>query len=165
MKKSKVFLSLFSIIMCWVLLFTIFSESIKREPQKVNTIVDGVKVKIYEFNENIVNRFKPDETSTEEQEKEFVYIGGFPVGMKLFADGVVIVDTESVDTNNGNVSPAEKAGLQVGDIIIKADGKDILTMDELNEIKNTHQIGETMTLTINRNGQEKEVTIALEEMP
>ena len=62
-------------------------------------------------------------------------------------------------------SPAEKAGLQSGDIIIKADGKDILTMDELNEIKNTHKIGETMTLTINRNGDKKEFTITLEEMP
>ena len=64
-----------------------------------------------------------------------------------------------------NFSPAEKAGLQVGDIIIKADGQEILTMDKLNEIKNTHKIGEKMTLTINRNGQEKEITIALEEMP
>ena len=35
----------------------------------------------------------------------------------------------------------------------------------INEIKNTHKIGETMTLTINRNGQEKEITITLEEMP
>ena len=44
-------------------------------------------------------------------------------------------------------------------------GIDIKNMDELNEIKNTHKIGETMTLTINRNGQEKEITITLEEMP
>ena len=64
-----------------------------------------------------------------------------------------------------NFSPAEKAGLQSGDIIIKADGKDIETMDELNEIKNTHKIGETMTLTINRTGDEKEITITLEETP
>lgn len=64
-----------------------------------------------------------------------------------------------------NFSPAEKAGLQSGDIIIKADGKDILTMDELNEIKNTHKIGETLTLTINRNNEKKDVTITLEEMP
>ena len=64
-----------------------------------------------------------------------------------------------------NFSPAEKSGLQSGDIIIKADGKDIKTMDELNNIKNTHQIGDTMTLIINRNGTEKEVTITLEETP
>ena len=64
-----------------------------------------------------------------------------------------------------NFSPAEKAGLQSGDIIIKADGKDILTMDELNDIKNSHKIGETMTLLINRNGDKKEITITLEETP
>lgn len=62
-------------------------------------------------------------------------------------------------------SPAEKAGLQSGDVIIKADGKDIKTMDELNEIKNSHQIGDTMTLKVNRSGQEKEVTVTLEETP
>ena len=67
--------------------------------------------------------------------------------------------------NVQNFSPAEKCGLQSGDIIIKADNKDIKTMEELNEIKNTHKIGETMTLTINRNGHEKNITITLEETP
>ena len=62
-------------------------------------------------------------------------------------------------------SPAEKAGLKSGDVIIQADGKDIKTMDELNEIKNSHQIGDTMTLKVNRSGQEKEVTVTLEETP
>ena len=77
---------------------------------------------------------------------------------KLSALGVYVQSIQ-------NFSPAEKCGLQIGDIIIKADGKDIKTMDELNEIKNTHKIGETMTLTINRNGNEKEITLTLEEMP
>ena len=64
-----------------------------------------------------------------------------------------------------NFSPAEKAGLQSGDVIIKADNKDITTMDELNEIKNSHQIGENITLKINRNGTEKDITVKLEETP
>ena len=62
-------------------------------------------------------------------------------------------------------SPAEKAGLQPGDIITHADGKEISNMDELNEIKNAHKIGDTMTLKINRNGNVKDVTVTLEEMP
>ena len=64
-----------------------------------------------------------------------------------------------------NFSPAEKSGLQSGDVIIKADDKDITTMDELNEIKNSHKIGDTMKLKINRSGEEKEMTITLEETP
>ena len=64
-----------------------------------------------------------------------------------------------------NFSPAEKAGLQSGDVIIKADDKDITTMDELNDIKNSHKIGDTMKLKINRNSEEKEVTLTLEETP
>ena len=64
-----------------------------------------------------------------------------------------------------NFSPAEKAGLQAGDIIIQADGKEVKTMDELNEIKNSHTIGDTMTLKINRNGTERDVTVTLEETP
>ena len=62
-------------------------------------------------------------------------------------------------------SAAEKAEVKVGDVIIEADGKKITTMDELNEIKNTHKIGDEMKIKVNRNGQEKELTLTLGEQP
>lgn len=62
-----------------------------------------------------------------------------------------------------NFSAAEKAGLKAGDVIIQADGADIKTMDELNTFKNKHSIGDKMTLKINREGQEKEITLTLQE--
>ena len=62
-------------------------------------------------------------------------------------------------------SSAEKGGLKSGDVIIEADGKSIKSMDELNEIKNSHQIGDTMKLKINRDGSEKEITLTLGEQP
>ena len=64
-----------------------------------------------------------------------------------------------------NFSPAEKAGLKSGDIIIKADNKEIKNMNQLNEVKNSHQIGDTITLVVNRNGSEQEFKITLEETP
>ena len=60
-------------------------------------------------------------------------------------------------------SAAEKAGLKVGDVIIEADGTKITTMNELNELKNKHTIGDTMKLKVNRDGQEKEITLTLGE--
>lgn len=72
---------------------------------------------------------------------------------------VVGIYVASVD----EFSAAEKAGIKPGDVIVKADGKEIKTMNELNEIKNKHNIGDEMTVTVNRNGKEKELTITLQE--
>lgn len=74
---------------------------------------------------------------------------------------VVGIYVKSVD----DFSAAEKAGLKIGDVIIEADGKKITTMDELNEIKNTHKIGDSMQIKVNRDGQEKDLTLTLGEQP
>ncbi len=62
-------------------------------------------------------------------------------------------------------SAAEKAGLKVGDIIIKADDTKVTKTEELNEIKNKKKIGDTLKLVINRNGTEKEISVTLQEQP
>ena len=74
---------------------------------------------------------------------------------------VVGVYVKAID----DFSAGEKAGLRIGDVIIEADGQKITTMDELNEIKNSHQIGDQMTVKVNRDGEERDLTITLGEQP
>ena len=74
---------------------------------------------------------------------------------------VVGVYVKAVD----DFSAGEKAGIKPGDVIIEAEGKKITKMDELNEIKNTHQIGSELKIKVNRNGQEKDLIITLGEQP
>lgn len=62
-------------------------------------------------------------------------------------------------------SAAEKAGIKAGDVIIEAEGKKLSKMDELNEIKNSHNIGDELKIKVNRDGKEKELTITLGEQP
>lgn len=62
-------------------------------------------------------------------------------------------------------SPADKAGLQKGDIITKIESKEVSTVTELNKVKYTYKIGDTVTLTILRNGQEQEIKLTLGEEP
>ena len=62
-------------------------------------------------------------------------------------------------------SSGEKAGIKAGDVIIEADGTKISSMDDLNKIKNSHKIGDEMNVKVNRNGQEKELTLTLGEQP
>lgn len=72
--------------------------------------------------------------------------------------GIYVKDIETF-------SAAEKAGIKTGDVIIEADNKKITTMDELNQIKNSHQIGEQMSLKVNRDGNEISITLTLTEQP
>lgn len=58
---------------------------------------------------------------------------------------------------------AEKAGIKVGDIITKLDGKRVKTVEELNQIKDQHKAGDTVTVTINRGGKEMEKTLKMAE--
>ena len=60
-------------------------------------------------------------------------------------------------------SAAEKAGLKIGDVITAIDGTDVKTMDELNEIKNKHKIGDTVTLKVYSEGKTKEIKLTLGE--
>ena len=76
-------------------------------------------------------------------------------------DLVVGIYVKSVD----DFSAGEKAGIKAGDVIVKADGKEVKTNAELNKIRDTHKIGDEMTLTINRNGQEKDFKVKLQEAP
>ena len=60
-------------------------------------------------------------------------------------------------------SPAEAAGLRIGDIILTADGSAVTDMDALNTQLYTHAPGDSMTFSVYRNGRQGEVTVTLEE--
>ena len=60
-------------------------------------------------------------------------------------------------------SPAENAGLRIGDVITECDGKKVATVDELNEIRDTHKSGDELILTIVRNGEKIKVPVTLGE--
>ena len=72
---------------------------------------------------------------------------------------VVGIYVQSVE----DFTAAQKADIRNGDVIIEADGQKVTKMDELNEIKNKHNIGDEFKLKINRNGEEKEITLTLGE--
>ncbi len=72
--------------------------------------------------------------------------------------GVYVVSVEPF-------SAAEKAGIKAGDVIIGIDGTSIETMDELNNIKNQHKIGDEISLKLNRDGKEIDVKVTLQEQP
>lgn len=62
-------------------------------------------------------------------------------------------------------SPADKAGLQEGDVITKVDGKAINESTSLSSLLGRHVPGDKATLTINRDGKTQEITVTLGTAP
>lgn len=60
-------------------------------------------------------------------------------------------------------SAASDGGIRTGDVIIKADGEKVNSVDSLNEIRDTKQVGQPLTLEVYRNGKNIEITIYLKE--
>jgi putative serine protease PepD len=62
-------------------------------------------------------------------------------------------------------SPADKAGLQVGDVITAIGGKSVANADDLTARVNGYKPGDKVTLTLERNGSSKTVDVTFAQRP
>lgn len=58
---------------------------------------------------------------------------------------------------------AEQGGIQVGDIIIAVNGESVSCYDDLNNAKKNFSAGDTITITVVRNGNDRNFSIVLQE--
>lgn len=84
-------------------------------------------------------------------------------------DSGIIIGISGTDADYGVVidkigenTPAEKAGLKIGDLIVKADGEAVNSINEITNIKNRHKKGDTMVFTVYRDGEMTDINVLLE---
>ena len=87
-----------------------------------------------------------------------VQLGGTPFGLKLYADGALVVSIADVDTAAGRISPAQTAGLCVGDVIRAIDGHKVAGNADAQE-KFSRSGGRALRLTVDRDGKLCEFTL------
>lgn len=87
-----------------------------------------------------------------------------------YVSGRSLIGVTITETRNGlsvysvaEGSGAEKAGIKKGDLIVKADGDVVTSVDELNEIRDTKKPGEYITLTVIRDGELTDIEVELGE--
>ncbi|KHF39529.1 SpoIVB peptidase [Halalkalibacter okhensis] len=93
--------------------------------------------------------------------KTEVIPGGQSIGVKLNTEGVLVVGHHLIETEDGNISPGELAGIEVGDMITKIDDHEIQRMSQVGEfIQEAGDDKRKLTLEIKRDQQtfEKELT-------
>ncbi len=69
------------------------------------------------------------------------------------------------DFNPAHDSPAEKAGIQIGDVIVGADGKSVDQVSTLQRIIRGHKPGDVVDLEVMRYGDKKDFKVKLAEPP
>lgn len=98
---------------------------------------------------------------------------GYVTGRPIIGIGGVTVSSEMARVNGipegvyvktiSSLSAAERAGLQVGDVIIKCEGEEVKTIDDINKIRDQHKPGDTITMTVDRNGRQMSISLTLQE--
>ena len=157
---------MFSIILSAFLMFSVFSSEIFKNDAVADVKLYNVSGRLTEIKDDFLNIF--NDNSEINNEKRLVaeplpevYIGGYPIGLKLYADGVVIVGTEAIDTENGPVNTAEKAGLKLGDIIKKVNRIKVESNSDVSRIIEKSG-GEELIFEAERNGKTFETTFKAE---
>lgn len=82
--------------------------------------------------------------------------------------GVGLTDGQSGGAVIANVvsgGPADKAGLQKGDVVMQADGQNVADSTALINVIQSHKVGDKVQLTVQRNGAQQTVTVTLGDTP
>ncbi len=58
---------------------------------------------------------------------------------------------------------AAQGGIKPGDVILKFAGKEVKSIDEINELRDEHKVGDSVEVVVSRNGVQKTCTIVLQE--
>ena len=75
---------------------------------------------------------------------------GHTIGIKLFADGVVVIGLAQVETERGLTAPGADCGLMVGDVIEEANGTQVESSEQFSRLL---QCGGTVDLAVSRDGE------------
>lgn len=86
-------------------------------------------------------------------DEKTLIVCGFPFGVKMFIDGVLVVNFSEIETESGKCCPGLEAGLEKGDIIKKINGKEVFTNEEVADfIENSD--GKAVEISILRDNSE-----------
>lgn len=130
----------------------------------ITAVYEGTKLSGSGKTDNIGEEFKVDlkvfgiipfsTVSVEVVDELQVAVLGTPFGMKLYTEGVLVIDMTDVETDNGNTNPAKAAGIKKGDYIVSVDGRKISTNEELSAAVEA-SAGNEMKFEIKRGGKTK----------
>ncbi len=97
-----------------------------------------------------------------ETERQTLTVMGEPFGIKMFANGVMVVGFSDIKSSTGYKNPARLAGLQLGDVIKSIGGEEVVTNEDINHAI-LQSMGEPCEIVYYRDGEERSCVITAVE--
>ncbi len=173
-RSIQTFVSLGMIAIWGFLLFGFYSV-----PNEINTVSDAVlsykgmysiqnavkntkqpardQAQNYHATVKFLGAFPVKSTTLTVSERQYVDVSGEVFGLRMYTSGVVIVSTDEISTPQGFVSPAERAGLKKGDILLEVNRKEVNSHEELATLLSAFN-GEPFSITYERAGARRNTT-------
>lgn len=98
------------------------------------------------------------EVSVTVSDEKIVTVCGTPFGVKMFTDGVLVVDFSEIETENGRRCPASESGLLEGDLIKAINKTDVFRNEDVAEIIEKSE-GKELSFSVLRNGKAMEISL------
>lgn len=89
---------------------------------------------VYQLNLKLLGRIPVKKFSLKINSRPYLVPSGEIIGLRIFTEGVMIVGTDSVETEKGVVNPSKQAGLEKGDVILSLDGKTVTSSAQVESI-------------------------------
>jgi len=98
-----------------------------------------------------INNIK-NASNTINTEEEYLIPGGEAFGIKMYTNGVLVVELSDFKTEQGTVCPAKDAGIKTSDAIVSINGTKITSNEEIARIVSDSN-GDVLTVTAIRDGE------------
>lgn len=107
----------------------------------VTAVYNGVKMSQGVYTRQVGDSFEVDlkifgvipfsTVNVEIVDEMYVAVLGNPFGMKIYTDGVLVIESSDIITQNGKANPAADAGIKVGDYIKSVNGTKVTCNEDL----------------------------------
>ncbi|TVR76574.1 MAG: PDZ domain-containing protein [Sphaerobacteraceae bacterium] len=101
----------------------------------------------------------------DQEPQPYIGISGLDISPAIAQQQGLPVDSGVLIIEVSPGTPAEESGVQPGDILRSMNGVEIETVQELQSELENYEPGDEVTLTLNRDGSETEITLTLGESP
>ena len=134
------------------------SHTVVTEGDVRQVYTDPNSTENYDVKFNLFGVIPIESTRVTVSDVKRVRVLGLPFGVKLYTDGVLIVNITEFDTVGGTACPAKSCGLKSGDYILTVQGEKVYSNKDVEKLLQDN-IGSSLRIVYLRNGKKHSTNI------